>query len=108
LPLNIDAAASLQMQGDGYIPLSWLARALSSYHQNEDRPTIRSVALDAHAASARINGSSGLDTLGLGFRPTWLNGDLHRIFHWVFEGHFDSEQSVLVGRFGFVRFHRPT
>jgi hypothetical protein len=52
--------------------------------------------------------SSGLDTFGLGFRPTWLNGDLHCIFHWVFERHFDSEQSVLVGSFGFVRFHRPT
>ena len=59
--------------------------------------------------SARTaNGSSRLDNFGLGFRPTWLNGDLHRIFHWVFERHFDSEQSVLVGSFGFVRFHRPT
>ena len=27
--------------------------------------------------------------------------------HRIFEGHLDSEQSVLVGRF-FVRFHRPT
>ena len=45
----------------------------------------------ADAASVRINGSSGLDTFRLGFRPTCLNGDLHRIFHWVFERHFDSE-----------------
>jgi hypothetical protein len=109
LTLDIDGAASLQMQGDGFIdPSSWLARAFfSSYTITKVAPR-RSVALDAHAASLRLNVSSGLDTFGLGFNPTWLNGDLHRIFHWIFEGHFDAEQSVLVGRFGFVRFHRPT
>src|ERR1700730_10820915 len=48
------------------------------------------------------------DWLGLGFRATCFDGDLHGTFHRIFEGHLDSEQSVLVGRFGFVRFHRPT
>src|SRR5713101_3693914 len=51
---------------------------------------------------------SALNAFSLGFRPTYLNGDLHRIFHWIFERHLDSKQSVLVGRFGFVRLHRPT
>ncbi len=55
-----------------------------------------------------VNGSSGFDLLGLGFRATCFDGDLHSIFHRIFEGHLDSEQAVLVGRFGFVRFHRPT
>ena len=49
----------------------------------------------------------GFNCFGLGFR-TYFDGDLHSIFHWIFEGHLDSEQAVLVGRFGFVRFHRPT
>jgi hypothetical protein len=48
------------------------------------------------------------DWLGLGFRATCFDGDLHGTFHRIFEGHLDSEQSVLVGRFSFVRFHRPT
>ena len=48
------------------------------------------------------------DCFGLGFRATCFDGDLHGTFHRIFEGHLDSEQSVLVGRFGFVRFHRPT
>jgi hypothetical protein len=48
------------------------------------------------------------DWLGLGFRATCFDGDLHGTFHRIFEGHLDSEQSVLVGRFGFVRFYRPT
>ena len=48
------------------------------------------------------------DCFGLGFRATCFDGDLHSIFHRIFEGHLDSEQAVLVGRFGFVRFHRPT
>ena len=46
--------------------------------------------------------------LGLRLRGTCLNGDLHGILHGILERHFDSEQSVLVGGFGFVRFHRPT
>jgi hypothetical protein len=48
------------------------------------------------------------DCFGLGFRTTCFDGDLHSTFHRIFEGHLDSEQAVLVGRFGFVRFHRPT
>ena len=56
----------------------------------------------------QLNGSSALKPLGLGFRDTCFDGDLHSIFHRVFEGHLDSEQAVLVGRFGFVGFHRPT
>ena len=48
------------------------------------------------------------DCFGLGFRATRFDGDLHSTFHRIFEGHLDSEQAVLVGRFGFVRFHRPT
>jgi len=39
---------------------------------------------------------------------TCFDGNLHGIFHRIFEGHLDSEQAVLVGRFGFVRFHRPS
>jgi hypothetical protein len=42
------------------------------------------------------------DCFGLGFRATCFDGDLHGTFHRIFEGHLDSEQSVLVGRFGFV------
>ena len=37
-----------------------------------------------------------------------LDGDLHGIFHRIFEGHLDSEQAVVVGRFGLVGFHGPT
>ena len=51
---------------------------------------------------------SAFDCFGLGFRATCFDGDLHSTFHRIFEGHLDSEQAVLVGRFGFVRFHRPT
>jgi hypothetical protein len=51
---------------------------------------------------------SALNAFGLGFRPTCLDGDRYRIFHWIFESHLDPEQSVLVGRFGFVGLHRPT
>jgi len=58
--------------------------------------------------SSQVNGSSGFDYLGLGFRATYFDGDLHSIFHRIFEGDFDSEQPVLVDRFGFVRFHRPS
>ena len=58
--------------------------------------------------SSQVNGSSGFDYLGLGFRATYFDGDLHSIFHRIFEGHLDSEQPVLVDRFGFVRFHRPS
>jgi hypothetical protein len=43
-----------------------------------------------------------------GFRASCLDSDLHSTFHRIFEGHLDSEQAVLVGRFSFVRFHRPT
>ncbi len=46
--------------------------------------------------------------LGLDFYATCLDGDLHSIFHWILKWHLDSEQAVLVVRFGFVRFHRPT
>ena len=56
----------------------------------------------------QVNGSSDFDFLGLDFRATYLDGDLHSIFHRIFEGHLDSEQTVLVGRFGFVRFYRPS
>ena len=55
-----------------------------------------------------VKGSSDFDFLGLGFLATCLDGDLHSILHRIFERHLDSEQAVLVGRFGFVRFHRPT
>ena len=57
---------------------------------------------------SQVNGSSGFDFLGLGFHATCFDGDLDSIFHRIFEGHLDSEQAVLVDRFGFVRFHRPT
>jgi hypothetical protein len=50
----------------------------------------------------------GFDLLDLGFRATCFDGDLHSILHRIFEGHLDSEQAVVVGRFGFVRFHRPS
>jgi hypothetical protein len=53
----------------------------------------------------QVNGSLGFDLLGLGFRDTHLDGDLHGIFHRIFEGHLDSEQTVFVDRFGFVGFH---
>ena len=53
------------------------------------------------------NGSSGFEFLGLGFRDTCFDGDLHSILHRIFNGHLDSEQAVLVGRFGFVRFYLP-
>ena len=53
------------------------------------------------------DGLSGFDFLGLCFRATCFDSDLHSIFHRIFEGHLDSEQAVLVDRFGFVRFHRP-
>ena len=46
--------------------------------------------------------------LGLDFHATCFDRNLHSIFHWIFKGHLDSEQAVLVVRFGFVRFHRPT
>ncbi len=49
-----------------------------------------------------------LDCFGLVFPAAGFDGDLDSIFHRVFEGHLDPEQAVLVGRFGFVRFHRPT
>ncbi len=39
---------------------------------------------------------------------TCFDANFHSIFHRIFEGHLDSEQPVLVSRFGFVRFHRPT
>jgi hypothetical protein len=55
-----------------------------------------------------LSGSSGFKSLGLGFREPCFDGDLHSIFHRIFEGHLDSKQAVLVGRFGFVRFYRPT
>ena len=58
--------------------------------------------------ACQLNGSSGFEFLGLGFLDSCFDGDLHRILHRIFEGHLDSEQAVLVGRFGFVRFHRPT
>ena len=51
---------------------------------------------------------SACDFFRLGFCATCLDDDLHSIFHRIFEGHLDSKQAVLVGRFGFVRFHRPT
>jgi len=50
----------------------------------------------------------GFDCFGLASRASCFDGDLHSTFHRIFEGHLDSEQAVLVGRFGFVRFHRPT
>ncbi len=53
-------------------------------------------------------GSFTFDCFGLGFRATCFDDDLHSIFHRIFEGHLDSEQAVLVGRFGFVRLNRPT
>ncbi len=36
-------------------------------------------------------------------RATRFDGDLNGTFHRIFEGHLNSEQPVLVGRFGFVR-----
>jgi hypothetical protein len=56
----------------------------------------------------RTTGSSGFDLLGFGFRATYFDNNLHSIFHRIFEGHLDSEQAVLVDRFGFVRFHCPS
>ena len=56
----------------------------------------------------RVTGSRGFDLLDRGVRATRLDGDLHSIFHGIFEGHLDSEQAVLVDRFGFVRFHWPS
>jgi hypothetical protein len=53
-------------------------------------------------------GSSARDLFYLGLRAARFNGDLHRIFHRIFEGHLDSKQAQLVGRFRLVRFHRPT
>ncbi|HEY3121650.1 MAG TPA: hypothetical protein VGL15_13560, partial [Vicinamibacteria bacterium] len=40
------------------------------------------------------------DFLGRGFRATCFDGDLHSILHRIFERHLDSEQAVLVDRFG--------
>lgn len=57
---------------------------------------------------SQVNGSSGFDFLGLGFRASCFDSDLLGIFHRIFERHLDSEQAVLVDRFGFVRFHRPS
>jgi len=55
----------------------------------------------------RVIGSSGFEFLDLGVRNHRFDGDLHSVFHGIFEGHFDSEQAVLVDRFSFVRFHWP-
>ena len=56
----------------------------------------------------RGKADSGFEFLGLRFRNTCFDGDLHSILHRILEGHLDSEQAVLIGRFGFVRFYRPT
>ena len=53
-------------------------------------------------------GSFARNYFCLGFYASFLDDDFHSIFHRVFEGHLDSKKAVLVGRFGFVRFHRPT
>ena len=66
------------------------------------------VGITAHGVLSRGLISGPFDCFGLGFRATCFDGDLHGTFHRIFEGHLDSEQSVLVCRFGFVRFHRPT
>jgi hypothetical protein len=59
-------------------------------------------------AVCRIGGRpSGFQFLWLGFRATLFDGNLHRILHRIFEGHLDSEQAEMVGRFGLARFHRP-
>jgi len=58
--------------------------------------------------SLTIDRSSGLSYFGLGVRAICFDDNLYSIFHRIFEGHLDSEQSVLVSRFGFDRFHRPT
>jgi hypothetical protein len=78
------------------------------HHEYRRASTSGMNADDAGARSSCGAMSSGLDTLGLGFCPTWFNGDLHCTFHWVFERHFDSQQSVLIDSFGSVRFYRPT
>src|ERR1035438_7731630 len=51
---------------------------------------------------------SGFDFLDLGLGATRFDGDLHSIFHRIFEGHFDSEEAVLVDRFSFAGFHWPS
>jgi hypothetical protein len=43
------------------------------------------------------------DCFGLAPRAACFDGNLHSTFHRIFEGHFDSEQAVLVGRFGFCQ-----
>jgi hypothetical protein len=39
---------------------------------------------------------SAFNACRLGFRPACLDGDRHRVFHWIFERHLDSEQSARV------------
>jgi hypothetical protein len=74
---------------------SWrLGRLASGWLTNADR--------------RRGQSPSSCDCFGLGFRAPFFDGYLHGIFHRVFEGYLDAEQAVVVGRFGFVRFHRPT
>jgi hypothetical protein len=41
---------------------------------------------------------SGFDLLGLVLHAARFDGDLHSIFHWILEGHLNSEEAVRVGR----------
>jgi len=50
---------------------------------------------------------SACDFFGFGFRLGGVDDHFHSIFHRIFEGHFDSKQTLLIGCFGFVWFHWP-
>jgi hypothetical protein len=45
----------------------------------------------SRSEAQQLDGPSGFDFLGLGLRATCFDGDLHSIFHRIFEGHLDSK-----------------
>jgi aryl-alcohol dehydrogenase-like predicted oxidoreductase len=103
---TIRRAAAVHPIADLQIEYSLISRGI----EDSILPACRAlgVGITAHGVLSRGLISGPFDCFGLGFRATCFDGDLHGTFHRIFEGHLDSEQSVLVGRFGFVRFHRPT